>query len=59
MDVGLVGLGLFRGEATEFGEKTRSDADRDPLPRVAARRMADAVGAAKLAVTGFWNIGKV
>jgi hypothetical protein len=59
VEVRLVGLGLFGGEAAESREDARSDADGDQMFGVAGHRAAHAAGAAELLVSGFRNIGKV
>src|SRR5271168_1105546 len=52
VDVGLVGLGLFGGEAAEFGQETWIDSGGDPLFGVVGRRAAHAAGAPQLFVRG-------
>jgi len=59
MDVSLVGLGLFGGEAAKFREDARSDADGDQMLGIARDGTADAAGATELLVSGFRNIGKI
>ncbi len=59
VDVGLVGLGLFGGEATKFREDARSDANGDQMLGIARDWAAYAAGATELLVSSFRNIGKV
>lgn len=59
MDVGLVGLGLFGGEAAEPRENPRSDADGDQLFGIAGNGAAHAAGAAKFGIRRLGDVGKV
>lgn len=64
VDVGLVGFGLFGGEAAEFGEETGGHADGDEVLGVAGDGAAyaagaGAAGAPKLFGCGLRDIGEV
>ena len=50
MNEGLIGFGLFCGEAAELSEETRSDADGYELLGVSGFWPADAPGTAKLLI---------
>ncbi len=59
MHVGLVGLGLFGGEAAESREDARRDADGDQMLGIARNGAAYAAGATELLVCSFRNVPKV
>ncbi len=59
MDVGLVRLVLFGGEAAELGEQARGDADGDELFGVTGAGASDAAGTPEFLVGGFGNVGEI
>jgi len=50
MNQGLIGFGLFCGQAAQLSQETRSDADGYELLGVSGFRPADAPGTAKLLI---------
>ena len=59
MNVGLVGLVLFGGEAAEAREHLRRDPDGDQLFSVSSRWAPDTASTAELSICRFGNIRQV
>lgn len=59
VDVGLVGLVLFGGEASEARKDLRRDPDGDQLLSVSSRWAADPASTAELSIRRFGNIRQV
>ena len=59
MDVGLVGLVLFGGEAAEAREHFRRDPDGDQLFSISSRWAPDTASTAELSICRFGNIRQV
>lgn len=59
MDEGLVGFGLFGGEAAEAVEERGVDANGDELFGVGRFGAADAAGALQLCSGGFGDVAEV
>lgn len=59
VDEGLVGLGLFGGEAAELRQQLWINTDGDELLSVTCSGPSDPPGALQFFVSGFGNVGEI